>query len=77
MNRIPLSKVCDYSEASTDVSSLSVSNFISTDNMMPNRGGIVDAVNLPPAASCVKYVEDDILLSNIRPYFKKDLVCLF
>ena len=71
MNRVPLSIACDYSEKSTEVSRLSVSNFISTDNMLPYRGGIVDAVNLPPAVSCVKYEVDNILLSNIRPYFKK------
>jgi type I restriction enzyme S subunit len=71
MNSISLSDVCDYSEATTSVEGLTLSNFISTDNMMPNRGGIVDAVNLPPANSCCKFEEDDILLSNIRPYFKK------
>jgi len=71
MNRIPLSEVCDYSNVSTSVSSLTLDTFISTDNMMPNRGGIVEAVNLPPANSCPKFEKDNILLSNIRPYFKK------
>jgi type I restriction enzyme S subunit len=71
MNSFPLSDVCDYSDATTSVEGLTLSNFISTDNMMPNRGGIIDAVNLPPANSCCKFVEDEILLSNIRPYFKK------
>jgi len=71
MSSAPLLDVCDYSEASTSVEGLTLSNFISTDNMMPNRGGIVDAVNLPPANSCCKFEEDDILISNIRPYFKK------
>ena len=71
MNKVPLSKVCDYSNASTNVSSLTLDTFISTDNMLPNRGGIVDAVNLPPAITCPKVEIEDILLSNIRPYFKK------
>ncbi|MFH1004938.1 MAG: restriction endonuclease subunit S [Bacteroidota bacterium] len=71
MNRVPLSDVCDYSEASTSVDGLTLNNFISTDNMLQNRGGIVDAVNLPPAVSCCRFEKDDILLSNIRPYFKK------
>ena len=71
MSSVPLSDVCDYSEASTAIEGLSLSNFISTDNMMPNRGGIVNSVNLPPANSCCKFVEDEILISNIRPYFKK------
>lgn len=71
MSSIPLLEVCDYAEATTSVEGLTLSNFISTDNMMQNRGGIVDAVNLPPANSCCKFEEDEILISNIRPYFKK------
>ena len=71
MSSVPLLEVCGYSEASTSVEGLTLSNFISTDNMMQNRGGIVDAVNLPPANSCCKFEEDEILISNIRPYFKK------
>lgn len=71
MNRIPLSQVCNYSDASVQVSELDLNNFISTDNMLPNRGGIVEAVNLPPANTCSAFTENEILISNIRPYFKK------
>lgn len=71
MQMIPLSEVCDYSLASTPVTSLNLSNYITTDNLLPNRGGIVDATNLPPARTCPKFEKDNILLSNIRPYFKK------
>lgn len=71
MNRIPLSQVCNYSDDSVQVSELNLNNFISTDNMLPNRGGINEAVNLPPANSCSAYSKDEILISNIRPYFKK------
>jgi type I restriction enzyme S subunit len=71
MNRIPLSQVCNYSDDSIQVSELNLNNFISTDNMLPNRGGITGAVNLPPANSCSAYSKGEILISNIRPYFKK------
>jgi type I restriction enzyme S subunit len=71
MNRIPLSQVCNYSDASVQVSELELNNFISTDNILPNRGGIVEAVNLPPANTCSAFTENEILISNIRPYFKK------
>jgi len=71
MNRIPLSQVCNYSDDSVQVSELNLNNFISTDNMLPNRGGITEAVNLPPANSCSAYSKGEILISNIRPYFKK------
>jgi type I restriction enzyme S subunit len=39
--------------------------------MLPNRGGIVNAVNLPPANTCSAFTKNEILISNIRPYFKK------
>jgi len=71
MNRIPLSQVCKYSDDSVQVSELNLNNFISTDNMVPNRGGITEAVNLPPSNSCSAYSKGEILISNIRPYFKK------
>jgi type I restriction enzyme, S subunit len=47
------------------------SNYISTENMLPNRGGIENASSLPNSKILSKYVDGDILLSNIRPYFKK------
>lgn len=45
--------------------------YITTDNMIPNRAGITIAETLPDANSITKYLPGDILLSNIRPYFKK------
>jgi type I restriction enzyme S subunit len=39
--------------------------------MLPEKGGITIATNLPEVKTLPKYVKSDILLSNIRPYFKK------
>ena len=49
---------------------LNNSNYISTENMFENFGGIKDASNVP-SGKCTAILKDDILLSNIRPYFKK------
>ena len=49
---------------------LSNKNYISTDNMLPNYSGITLATNVP-RGTATQYCKDDILLSNIRPYFKK------
>ncbi len=49
---------------------LSNTNYISTDNMLPNYLGTVPATNIPNGTA-TQYRKDDILLSNIRPYFKK------
>ena len=39
--------------------------------MQPNRGGVVLASSIPDAGCVVAYKKDDVLVSNIRPYFKK------
>ena len=39
--------------------------------MQPNRGGVALASSIPDKGSVVAYKKDDVLVSNIRPYFKK------
>lgn len=46
-------------------------NYISTENMLPNRGGVEIATTVASAKTIPAYKKGDILLSNIRPYFKK------
>ena len=66
-----LSSLCSYAKGKVSVDTLSKRNYVSTENMMPNKGGIVDAGALPSAQYTQQYMKDDILVSNIRPYFKK------
>lgn len=47
--------------------------YISTENMRPNKDGFMPSDELPPYPSYTSYDEHDILISNIRPYFKKIL----
>lgn len=53
-----------------DCNILDSSNYISTENMLENFGGIKDSSNVP-VGKCTAIIRGDILLSNIRPYFKK------
>ena len=69
--RYELSSLCYYAKGKISIDSLSKRNYISTENIMPNKGGIVDASNLPSVKYTQRYVKGDILVSNIRPYFKK------
>ncbi len=46
-------------------------NYISTENMMSNKKGVALANSLPSTPAVSRYAENDILISNIRPYFKK------
>ena len=66
-----LSDICDFVKGKVPVATLTKHNYISTENMLPNRGGIVEAATLPTTDGTQSYSVGDILVSNIRPYFKK------
>ena len=63
--------VCNYITDKIDSDKISIEDYISTENMVPNKGGIVRASSLPNINKILNYKKDDILISNIRPYFKK------
>ena len=65
-----LSEICSYQSERVKSNTLSVENYISTENMLPNKSGVSSASKVPPEAA-VLYKKGDILISNIRPYFKK------
>ena len=66
-----LSTICDYRKGKVDVSLLTPSTYISTENMIPNKGGVTAATTLPTIPQTQEYKTGDVLVSNIRPYFKK------
>jgi type I restriction enzyme, S subunit len=63
--------VVRYSTKRIDTEKLTLENYISTENMLADRKGIQPAVNLPTVNSVPAYASGSILVSNIRPYFKK------
>ena len=66
-----LADICHYSSDRIPVSELSVSTYYSTENMQPNKMGSVDATSLPSITQTTECHKGDVLVSNIRPYFKK------
>lgn len=66
-----LGDVCDFSKDKVAVSALNLRNYISTENLLPNKGGVTEAASLPKVVTTTSFDVDDILISNIRPYFKK------
>ena len=66
-----LSDICFYAKGKVNVSGLTDADYISTENMLPNKGGITTASSLPSTIQTQAYKKDDVLVSNIRPYFKK------
>lgn len=68
---VKLVEVADYINSKISIEKCNVDNYISTTNMIANKGGIILAENLPKAKSLNFFKEEDILVSNIRPYFRK------
>lgn len=61
-----LSDICRFVTSRT----CNIENYISTENMLPNKGGITFPSNIPNG-SAIAYQLGDVLISNIRPYFQK------
>lgn len=72
-----LSDIAEYSNDTISTEFTSFENYISTENMLPNRGGISRASSLPTGNTVKSYRTTDVLISNIRPYFKKIWFALF
>lgn len=70
-----LADICDYSKDKVAVSTLTQSTYYSTENMLSGKAGAVDATSLPAVAQTTKCTIGDVLISNIRPYFKKIVYC--
>lgn len=66
-----LGAFCEYVKGKVPVSELTETTYISTENMLPNKAGITKATSLPTVELTQVYCKGDVLVSNIRPYFKK------
>ena len=66
-----LKDICSYVKERVKVSELTDKTYISTENMLPNKAGITTATSLPNTETTPSFKNGDILVSNIRPYFKK------
>jgi type I restriction enzyme S subunit len=62
--------ICSYVTERVNCDTLNNVNYISTDNMFANRGGVGIALTIP-GGKCTSFKVQDVLVSNIRPYFKK------
>ncbi|MEN4978225.1 restriction endonuclease subunit S [Erwinia billingiae] len=67
----PLSNIATFANGKVDVCSLTPETYISTENMLENRAGISTASSLPSVNSVPEFKCGHVLISNIRPYFKK------
>ena len=69
-----LRDICKYRKEKVELKKTNKEQYISTDNMLPNFAGIGEIKSFPNVGKVNKYYRNDILLSNIRPYFKKMII---
>lgn len=68
---VRLGDVCEEIKDRIQSSKISVDEYVTTDNMVKDRGGIVQAEYVPSEVGLVEYHKGDVLIANIRPYLKK------
>lgn len=66
-----ISDVARYRTERVNTVELTFDNYISTENMLVDRKGVQPATSLPTINSVPAYTSGTVLVSNIRPYFKK------
>lgn len=66
-----LENISDYITEKIELKKLNNKTYISTENMLPNKAGVINATTLPNTKCTSAFKKGDILVSNIRPYFKK------
>lgn len=66
-----LGDISQYVTEKVDSFELNIENYVGTDNMIADMGGIQLTTSIPKSGTSTKFSVGDILISNIRPYFKK------
>ena len=66
-----LGVVAPYVSSKIAYSSIVPYSYVTTANMLQNRGGVVPYDDVPEVGNVTEYKKGDILVSNIRPYLKK------
>lgn len=66
-----LSTICDYVTEKVFFSEVDTSVYISTENILPDKQGIASFGMTSPSDRVTYFRARDVLVSNIRPYFKK------
>ncbi len=63
--------LCDLVVEKVDCREANVATYVSTESLLPGKAGRQLASSLPQSGKVTVYQPGDILISNIRPYFKK------
>ena len=71
-SEVEIGLIAPFETAKVDLESISVEDYITTDNMLQQKRGVIPYTESTDKISNItKYSKGDILISNIRPYLKK------
>lgn len=68
---VKLSSLCDLVKEKADYNEANFDTYVSTESLLPGKKGRQAPSSLPQTGKVTVYKAGDILVSNIRPYFKK------
>ena len=68
---VPLASLCSLVAEKVDFREANADTYVSTESLLPGKAGRQLASSLPQAGKVTVYQSGDVLISNIRPYFKK------
>ncbi|WP_254304112.1 restriction endonuclease subunit S [Shewanella sp. VB17] len=66
-----LSEISEYSQSRIIFEELNKNNYVGVENLLQDRAGKTDSSRVPEKGNLTKYINQDILIGNIRPYLKK------
>ncbi len=66
-----LGEVAQYPTKRVAIQNLLPHQYVGVENLVKDRGGVSFSEELPAAESAIEYIDNDILIGNIRPYLKK------
>ena len=67
-----LKDIARYVTDKVSSDAIGLENYVTTDSILQNKAGRVEASNLPPApCTLTRFQKGDILIANIRPYLRK------
>jgi len=68
---IPLSEICKYVTDKSAFSDIGSHVYVSTENILPDKQGVASFGTTDSSERVTYFQAEDVLVSNIRPYFKK------
>lgn len=68
---VQLKNVAFYVKDRIDAQKLNTETYIGVDNLLPDKKGKTSSIYVPESGMLTKYLNNDILIGNIRPYLQK------